>query len=136
MKIKSAIFPITAALVIVSLIGGCAPGLVEVEEVVTCKNVDSEYMPVEPNTVFPPGTHIIYVSVKVKNITPSDKITTRWNYLETGEEINTTDFTTEEAGSGYIGFSLTIDNGFPTGRYNAVVYLNNEQVKTVEFSVE
>lgn len=69
-------------------------------------------------------------------MTPEDKITTKWNYLETGEEISTTDFTTEEAGSGYVSFNLTIDQGFQLGRYNAMVYLNNELIETVEFSVE
>jgi len=78
--------------------------------------------PVEPTDTFPSGTQVVYISVKINNMTIEDKITTKWNYLETGEEINTTDFNTEESGSGYVGFNLTIDQGFPSGRHNAIVY--------------
>jgi len=135
MKIKTIIFATVAAFVIASLIG-CAPGPVEIESITTCKNVDSDYKPVDPTTAFPSGTSIIYASIKVKNITTEDKLTVKWNYLETGEEINTTDFITDEDGSGYIGFSIIVDEGFPSGRYNAMVFLNNELFETVEFSVE
>jgi len=135
MKTKIVISTLIAAFVFASFIG-CTLGPVEIEEIVVCKNVDDTYKPVEPMDTFPSGTQVVYVSVKINNITPEDKITTKWNYLETGEEISTTDFTTEEAGSGYVSFNLTIDQGFPSGRYNAMVYLNNELIETVEFSVE
>jgi len=135
MKIKIVIPALIAAFVFASFIG-CTLGPVEIEEIVVCKNVDDTSKPVEPMDTFPSGTQFVYVSVKINNITPEDKITTKWNYLETGEEINTTDFTTEESGSGYVSFNLTIDQGFPSGRYNAMVYLNNELIETVEYSVE
>lgn len=138
MKTKTIIFTTIAALALASLVG-CTlltPGPVEVTEVTVCKNVDSEYKPIEGTYAFPSGTQTVYVSVKVDNITPDDKLTTRWNYLETNEEINVTDFTPEESGSGYIGFSLFIEEGFPSGRYNTVVFLNNELIETVEFMVE
>jgi len=136
MKTKATIFSLIVALTFAALIGGCSPGPVEIEEVVTCKNLDSEYKPLDITTTFPSGTEVVYIAVKIKNMTTEDRVTTTWNYLETKEQINTTDFTTEERGSGYIGFSLQIDNSFPAGRYNAIVYLNNEEAKTVEFSVE
>ena len=135
MKTKAVISTLIAAFVFASFIG-CTLGPVEIEEIVVCKNVDDTYKPVEPMDTFPSGTQVVYVSVKINNMTPEDKITTKWNYLETGEEISTTDFTTEEAGSGYVSFNLTIDQGFQLGRYNAMVYLNNELIETVEFSVE
>ena len=135
MKAKITISALIAAFVLASLIG-CAAGPVEIEEITVCKNVDSDYAPVDPIDVFPSDTWVIYVSVKINNMTPEDKLSITWNYLETGEEINTTDFTTEESGSGYIGFNLTIDQGFPSGKYNAMIYLNDELVETVEFSVQ
>jgi hypothetical protein len=138
MKTKTIIFTTITALVLAS-IAGCTlltPGPAEVTEVTVCRDVDSEYKPIEPMNTFSSGTQMVYVSVKVDNITPDDKLTTRWNYLETNEEISVTDFTSEESGSGYIGFSLFIEEGFPSGRYNAVVFLNNELVETVEFMVE
>ena len=136
MKTKTAIILMAAALVFASLAGGCTMGPVEIVEVVACKNVDSEYKPIDPATVFPSGTGVVYVSVKINNMTTEDKITTKWNYLETGDEINVTDFISDEPGSGYIGFSLSIEGGFPAGKYNSIVYLNDELIETVEFSVE
>ncbi|MFZ3387065.1 MAG: hypothetical protein WA120_07815 [Candidatus Hydromicrobium sp.] len=151
MKTKAVIFTLITVFVFASLIG-CTPvktvtekitsiientlGPVEIEEITVCKNVDSSAKPIEPMDTFPSGTQIIYISVKINNMTPEDKITTKLNYLETGEEISTTDFTTDKSGSGYVGFSLTSDQGFQSGRYNAMVYLNNELIETVEFSVE
>jgi|SRR3990170_6764015 len=150
MKNKALIFTLIAVFVLV-LLAGCSPekvsekitsfiegisGPVEVEEITVCKNVDSDYSPIDPTDIFPSGTEIIYVSVKIKNMSREDKLTVKWNYLETGEEINTTDFTTDTPGSGYVGFSITVEGAFPTGRFNAAVYLNNETVETAEFSVE
>lgn len=135
MKTKIVISTLIAAFVFASFIG-CTLGPVEIEEIVVCKNVDDTYKPIEPTDTFPSGTQTIYISVKINNMTPEDKITTKLNYLETGEEISTTDFTTDKSGSGYVGFSLTNDQGFQSGRYNAMVYLNNELIETVEFSVE
>jgi len=151
MKAKIVFSALIISFVFASLIG-CTPvkavtekitsiientlGPVEIEEVTVCKDVDSSAKPVEPTDTFPSGTRVVYVSVKFNNMTPEDKITTKWNYLETGEEINTADLTTEKSGSGYFGFNLTIDQGFPSGRYTAMVYLNNELIETVEFLVE
>lgn len=136
MKNKAAILAIILALTVVLLIAGCERGPVEITDVIVCKNVDSDYKPVEPTAIFPSGTEIIYVSVEIKNMSTEDKITTAWNYLEAGEEINTTDFMSEEPGSGNIGFSLSVEGGFPAGRYNSIIYLNDEEIQTVEFSVE
>ncbi|MBC8388923.1 MAG: hypothetical protein H8E13_12850 [Actinobacteria bacterium] len=135
MKTKIVISTLIAAFVFASFIG-CTLGPVEIEEIVVCKNVDDTYKPVEPMDTFPSGTQDIYISVKINNMTLKDKITTKLNYLETGEEISTTDITTDKSGSGYMCFNLTNDQGFQSGRYNAMVYLNNELIETVEFSVE
>jgi len=135
-KTRVIIFSIIMTIVFMSLATGCTGGPVEITDVVMCKDLDSNYEPVDPATAFPLGTDTIHVSVKVNNMSTEDKITVKWNYLETGKELSATEFTTEKPGSGYIDFSLTSEGGFPAGRYNAVVYLNGEEVKTVEFSVE
>ena len=135
MKTKIVISALILAFVFTSFIG-CTLEPVEIEEITVCKKVDSSAKPVEPTDTFPSGTRVVYVSARVNNMTPENKITTKWNYLETGEEINTADYTTEESGSGYVSFNLTIDQGFPQGEYNIEVYLNDELSETVEFSVE
>ena len=136
METKRAITFVVMVTIFASFATGCTMGPAEITDVVICKSVDSDSKPVNPATVFPLGTNVIYASVKVNNMSTEDKITVKWNYLETGEELSTAEFTTEESGSGYVGFSLTIEGSFPAGRYNAVVYLNGEEVKTTEFSVE
>jgi hypothetical protein len=133
MKNKALVFSLIAVFVLV-LLAGCGP--VSVEEVTVCKNVDSNASPIDPTDNFPSGTEIVYVSIKINNMSREDKLTVKWNYLETGEELGTNDFTTDKSGSGYIGFSLISKETFSSGRYNATVYLNNEAVETVEFSVE
>jgi len=113
----------------------CAPEPFSIESVDISKDVGQDFAPVDIMDEFPTGTSIIYVSVKVNNMSPEDKLTVTWTYLETGDEINTTDFSPDETGSGYIGFNIKVDQGFPAGAYNAAVYVNDELYETVEFSV-
>ena len=126
---------ILIALIILFLLG-CEPEPFSIESVTISKDIGEDFTPVDPMDEFPTGTSIIYISVKVNNMTPEDKLSVTWNYLETGDEINTTDFIPEETGSGYIGFNITVDQGFPTGNYSALIYVNDELNKTIEFSVK
>lgn len=107
-----------------------------IEEIVICKNVDSNYAPVEPTTNFPSGTSTIYLTVKFKNFTKNDTIGAVWSYLETDKEISAQEFKPEKFGSGYHGFNIKITEGFPSGKYNVSVYFNRDLFKTVEFTVK
>ena len=115
---------------------GCQPEPFSIESVELSRDIGEDFAPVGITDEFPAETSIVYISIKVKNMTPEDKLSVTWNYLETGDEINTTDFTPEETGSGYIGFNIKVDQGFPAGDYNALVYVNDELYETVEFSVK
>lgn len=136
MKKKKIISLIIITAILVLLIAGCSPKPFSAGEIILCKGVDSNFAPVDPVEVFPAGTTVIYLSIKVNNMAREDKITVAWNYLEADNEINVTDFSPEESGSGYIGFNIEFDQGFPSGRYNAEIYLNDEPYQTIEFSVE
>jgi hypothetical protein len=114
----------------------CAPEPLSIGSITVCKDVGEDYSPVNPTDEFPPDTSVIYISVGVNNMTPEDKITVTLIYMETGDEIKTTDFTTEEAGSGYKSFKIVFDQGFPAGEYNAEVYLNDEIYEMVRFTVK
>jgi hypothetical protein len=114
---------------------GCTPEPVSIELITLSKDIGPDSAPVDPATEFESGTSVIYISVKVNNMTPEDKLTVEWNYLETGDEINTSDFITEETGSGYIGFNVKVGQGFASGNYNVLIYLNDELYETLEFSV-
>ena len=129
------VIALVIVLISVCLIG-CTPEPVSIESITLSRDIGSDFAPIDPATEFEPGTSIIYISIKIKNMTPEDKLTVTWDYLETGDEINTTDFTTEDTGSGYIGFNIKVDQGFPSGNYNALVYLNDELYETVGFLVK
>ena len=137
MKVKILLI-IALVIVMISIIfTGCTPEPVSIESIIISKDIGPDSVPIDPATEFEPGTSIIYISIKVNNITPEDKLTVMWNYLETGDEISTSDFITEEAGSGYVGFNIIkVDKGFPTGNYDVLVYLNDELYETLGFSVD
>ena len=135
MKAKITISTLITAFIFASLIG-CAVGPVEIEEITVCKNVDSDYAPIDPTEVFPSDIRVIYVSTKVNNFTPKDKLSIIWIYIETNKELTKQEIKTEETCSGYKTFEFKSDQGFPSGKYNAIIYLNDELVETVEFSVE
>ena len=115
---------------------GCSPEPVSIEELVLCKEVDGKSAPVEPTDIFPAGIQVIYLSAKVKNISTEDKLSVTWNYHESGEEITTADFISDRPGSGYIGFNVIIEQGFPKGNYTVDVHLNDTLHDTLEFKVE
>jgi hypothetical protein len=129
------VIALVIAIISINLMG-CAPDPVSIESITLSEDISPDSIPVDPTTEFESGTSIIYVSVKVNNMTPDDKLSVEWNYLETGDEINTSDFTTEETGSGFIGFNIKVEQGFPTGNYNVIVYLNDELYETLEFIVK
>jgi hypothetical protein len=130
------ILPVLITMIILLFASGCEQEPFSVESVDISKGIGEDFAPIDIMDEFPAGISIIYISVKVINMTPEDKLSVNWNYLETGDEINTTDFSPEETGSGYIGFNITVDQGFPTGDYNVLVYVNDELYETVEFLVK
>ena len=111
-------------------------GPASIEEAAICEKVDDNSMPVNTTNIFPSDAKAIYLSVKVKDFTPEDKLNVTWNYLETGAKMDTQEFTINKAGSGYIGFNIKIAEGLPSGKYSAEIYLNDELVETIKFSVK
>jgi len=131
--------PFLLALIIIILslfLIGCSQEPVSIESIVISRGIGKDFAPVGPTNEFTSGTSIIYISVKVKNMTPEDKLTVTWNYLETGKEMDSIDSIPEETGSGYIVFNLKSAQSFPSGDYSALVYLNDELYETIEFLVK
>lgn len=126
----------TFILILTLLLAGCTVGPVSIEEVMISKNLTEDYIPVEYTSIFPSGTTAIYLSIKVNNFTPDDKLVVMWNYLEASETISTNELIVEEKCSGYHHIEIRMAEGFPSGRYNAEIYLNDELIETVGFSVE
>ncbi len=134
MRIRSILLTLTVIVLSIFLIG-CSQEPVSIESIIISRDIGEDFIPIDPTDEFASGTSIIYISVKVKNMTPEDKLTLAWNYLETGVEISVTDLFLDKKGSGFQCFPLKYAQGFPSGNYNALVYLNDELYETVEFLV-
>ncbi len=108
----------------------------EVVNVVTCKDVDSNYGPIDITDSFPAGTNSIYISIQFKNFTVSDHLSVIWTYLDTKKELSAQSFTPSGDGSGYHSFNINIATQFPAGKYSAEIRFNGELYRTLEFSVQ
>ena len=134
MRIKTLLIVALAVAMTLISFTGCTPEPISIESIILSKDIGPDSVPVDPATEFKSGTSIIYISVKVNNMTPEDKLTVEWNYLESGDEIGT-QTTTGETGSGYIAFNMKVGQGFLKGSYNVLVFLNDELYETLEFSI-
>jgi hypothetical protein len=81
---------------------------------------------------------VLYAQADLKNAPDDTVIKAVWTAVdvadtEPGLVINETEFAT---GSGLIPFTLSNDGLWPTGSYKVDIYLGEELVKTVEFSVQ
>ena len=112
-------------------------GKAEIAEMVICKNVDSNYAPVDPTSEFDAGTNSIFLSVKFTNFKTTDILKITWNYIDTNRELSVQEFSPPEfISSGYYSFNIASANAFPGGKYTAQVELNGNIVKTIEFSIK
>ena len=144
MKIKNRLVSLSAVIILIvifasvawllSLTGCSNPP--EVEDAVVCKNIDSNYAPIDPTDIFPSGTNGIHISIKFKNFTNKDSLKVVWKYVETGEDISTQEFSPQESGSGYHSFNIRVAEGFPSGRYNVKLYFNGNLYKSSDFTVQ
>jgi len=108
----------------------------QIEEMVICKNVDSDFAPLEPVSVFPAGTSSVYLSVKFKNLTPDNHIKVTWHYKSLQQQLASQEFVPEVTGSGYYSFNIKINGSFPPGNYNAEVYFDSQLIKSQDFTIE
>ena len=145
MKIKSRLVLISAVAILIVIFASvtwllsltsCSKGPSEVENVVVCKNIDSNYAPIDPTDIFPSGTNKIYISIKYKNFTNKDNLKVVWKYVETGEDISTQEFSPPELVSGYHSFNIIYTEGFPSGRYNVKLYFNSNLYISSDFTVQ
>lgn len=111
-------------------------GKAQIAEMVICKNVDSNYAPVDPTFVFDAGTNSIFLSVKFTNFKTTDTLKVKWTYIDTNSELIIQEFSPPEYSSGYHSFNIAIADAFPAGKYNAMVEFNGDTVKTIDFSVK
>ncbi len=131
MKIKMVIL---AGLLAFFLLG-CSQQPVSIESIILSETLEEDIAAEGGTGVFEGEINNVYLTVKVENITPEDELKVEWTFLETENIIDEQVSSVEQAGSGYINFNIHIAEGFPSGDYRADVYLNQELVEEVNFSV-
>jgi len=94
--------------------------------------LDKDYKAVEATTTYTP-TQTFYLSVQVSNLATGAKVKTVWYHGE--DQIKEYTYTSDKAGSGYVGFTLKPKDSWPIGNYHAKVYLEDKLAQSVDFSV-
>ena len=115
---------------------GCAIGPASIDDVVVAESLDEAFKPVNPVDSYPAGTTLFSISAKVSNLKVENKLTLKWFYKDTGEQVKVIEYVPDKPGSGYVGFTLDLPEGFPVGAYYAEAYLDEQLIKTVEWSVK
>jgi len=109
-------------------------------EATMATGIDSESKPVSATDVFDANTPEIFCSVKLSNAPSDTEVLSEWVYIK-GELEDVTDhvidsFPVVTDGTRYIEFSMTRpDNGWPTGEYEMVLYVDGKEKVTLPFTV-
>jgi hypothetical protein len=103
-----------------------------VDSVTTCKAVDEDYKPIGETTDFYPD-ETFYCSVAVSNLEAGSAVRAEWFYRD--EWLGAYTYTAEKGGSGYIGFNLVPAELWSIGDYAVEIYLEDELIQTISFSV-
>jgi len=142
LKNKSAVKKVfLAALIILVFISffifsSCKQEPFLVEKIILSKGLDSNNNPTEETDSFQGGTKEIYLVIRIQNMKSSDSITVKWTYLDEGLEIDSKSFTPEEKFNGNKIFIIKIAQGFPFGNYEANIFVNGSNYKTIPFTVK
>lgn len=112
-------------------IGGGGPAAVT--GVITCKAVDADQKCRDQTAEFEP-TQTIYASAQVANLAKTDRVTARW--FQGTSQIQEFTLPMEQAGSGYVAFSLIPEGSFPPGDYSTQVFFNDTLAQTAKFKVK
>jgi len=107
----------------------------EITKIVLCESVAQDFTPIEATDVFSEGTEEIFLSVRFDNITPENILKAEWYYYGNSEIISVQEFQTDKILSGYNSFNIKVKEGFPPGDYKVSVFLDDELLKVIEFTV-
>lgn len=117
-----------------SLACAISAGPPAVGEVVVAESLSADYQPVNLTSTYTSDDTVISISVEVQNIVVGSVLEVK--YKLNGEDYDKLTSTAEKDGSGYFGFTLTVENGLLPGDYVADIYLDGQLAKTVTFKVE
>ncbi len=106
----------------------------KIVSVVTAKNLDSNYEPVDPTSTYQ-TTDTLYVSVKVRNVKPGMEIKLVYTFGKQTEDQTIT--TNSLAGEGNFGFQLSPPaTGYPEGDFTVEAFLDGTSAgEPVSFTI-
>lgn len=133
---KNLFLPVLAAIcaLVIAQIACAAGGPPAVGEVVSAKDLDASYKPVDPTATYKPSD-TFKISVEVQNIEVGNIVNVK--YVFDGEEYYASTLTADQEGSGYYGFTLQpSSDGHAIGQYTVEVSLNGKLEKSITFTVE
>lgn len=91
--------------------------------------------PVVKTDTFSTNDSVVYATAKIKNVPSDTKVTAIWHYIPTGESLPSENYITVNKDM-WVQFSLENPNGFVPGDYKVEIVLNDEVVKTLNFTVK
>lgn len=101
-------------------------------------SIDEDSMePIAVTDVFSPTTPVIYLTGTLKNSPDDTVIKAEWRYVENepAVDIDSAESVTKDINTDF-QFNISIpDNGWPIGKYEVKLYINDEAEKTVSFEV-
>jgi len=108
-----------------------------VKEAVMAREVSANYFPTEVTWVFDEGSTNIYAPVYVSGQPAGSVFGSVWYAHDTEgnrQEISSFELAYDE--EGWIGFSLSLPSGLPSGKYSVDILTNGEITNTLEFRAE
>ncbi|MDT8324058.1 MAG: hypothetical protein RRA94_08110 [Bacteroidota bacterium] len=108
-----------------------------VKEAVMAKSVSADYFPTEVTWVFEEGSDNIYAPIYAAGQPEGSVFAAVWYVHDASgnrEEISSYELSYDE--EGWIGFSLSLPNGLPAGKYSVDILVNDEVQNTLEFRAE
>lgn len=143
MNYKNTVLLAALALSIVFILSGCITitsneNLVaQITDNTMALEVDEEtFEVITPSDIFKQDTQTIYLVTQVESAPKGTMIKAEWYYLDDEVFITSTDVEPIYQSQPLL-FSLSKpDNGWPKGKYQVILYINDENATTVFFSVE
>lgn len=143
MKYNKVVIFAVLILTLVSILSGCVTitaneGLVaQITDNTMALEVDEEtFEVIKASNKFKEDTSTIYLVTQVESAPEGTKIKAEWYYIDEEVFIASTDIEPIYQSQPLL-FSLSKpDNGWPTGKYQVILYINEEKATTVFFTVE
>jgi hypothetical protein len=112
----------------------------QIASATTCKKVDENFAPVDPQSKFSADTDKIYCSVNISNAQKNAVIRSSWWNKDKNEMLPNSDSSykvSKDHSAGYVAFSYSTEGQkWDKGSYEVKIYVGNKLVKEVPFTIE